>query len=271
MSNKTPKVLIYDFDRGLNSVAPDDRIEEVFGYRPRRFVKSESLQNTFDKLHELYIKEAEDALGLVEEEWYRLREGVDIDFEVLDTITAYQGQKKRDIKKESKRDRISLPEWGIIGDDMEELVMKLTRTESNVIMFGHQKPQEDSDLGIISYVPALSGRMKEEIGRHFDIIAFTVVVTDKKSGQRKYYWQIIADERRSAKCRLAEVSDFAVKNKGLIPQDFGLLWKYINKGGYENVKILILGDSGTGKTYSIRTLKDVVLKKGKEDEGKEAA
>ena len=250
-----PKVLIYDFDRGLNSLAPDNKVEKVFGYKPRRFVKSDSLINTFDKLHELYIKVEQDVLGDVEEEWYRLREGVDIDFEVVDSITAFQAQKKRDVKGTSAR--LTLPDWGVIGDDIESLVIKLTRTESNVIVIGHTKAMEDSDLGVTRYIPALSGRMREEMQRHFDIVAYTIVTADQESGKRDYYWQVLADERRSAKCRLKEVSEWAAKTKGLIPQDYDLLWKKIKDGGYENVKMFVLGDSGTGKTYSLRTLSNL--------------
>lgn len=252
-----PKVLIYDFDRGLNSVAPDDRIEEVFGFRPRRFIKAKSIRDTFDKLHEMYIKETKDALGTVEEEWYRIREGVDIDFEILDSITAYQTQEKKDVK--GNAEKLFLNDYGVIGEHIEDLVIKLTRTEANVIVIGHTKAQEDSDLGVIKYIPSMTGRMKEELMRHFDIVAYTIMETNRESGQRKYMWQLLADERRSAKSRLDTVSEWALKNKGLVPQDFDLLWKCIKEGSYSNVKMLILGDSGTGKTYSIRTLQDVKL------------
>lgn len=39
-TEKLTKVLIYDFDRGLKSLADDDRIEKVFGYKPRRFIRT---------------------------------------------------------------------------------------------------------------------------------------------------------------------------------------------------------------------------------------
>lgn len=258
------KALIYDFDRGLASLGGDERIEEVFGFKPRRFIKSQSLHDTFDKLHEMYIKQTEDALGVCEEEWYRLRDGIAIDFEVLDSITAYQGQKKKDVKGDS--DKLYLGDYGLIGDDMENLVMKYTRTENNVIMIGHIKEVEDSDMGMIRYIPALSGRMKNEIMRSFDVVAYTIVTKNQQTGKTTFQWQLIADERRSAKCRYEDVTKWAAKTGGLIDQDFSLLFAKIFDAGYKNAKILILGDSGTGKTYSIRTLKNVNIKRKEPEE-----
>ncbi len=248
-----PKVVIYDFDRGLRSLGTDDRIEQVFGFKPRRFIKSESLWEFFDKTHKLEILQTEDELGICEQEYYITTK--DFDFEVLDSLTAYSVQKKSELKADAPR--LSLPKYGELGEDIEDLVIKLTRSNSNFICIGHTKPTEDSDLGIVTYQPLLSGRMKDEISRHFDIVAYTLVETDREKGTRSYYWQIVADERRSAKCRISEVSNYAMKNGGKIPQDFALLWNLLtDKRG---IKMLILGESGTGKTYSLRSLKDVSL------------
>lgn len=253
-----PNIIIFDIDRGLKSIGNDDRIEEVFGYRPRRFIRSEKISELFDKLHTPNVIQTEDILGIVEEEVYEIANGHEIDFEILDSITAHQAQKKKELKGNAAR--VTLPQWGELGEAIEDLILKLCRTNTNVIIIGHTKAQEDNDLGVISYIPALSGRMKDEIARYFDIVMYTVVSTDKNTGHREYLWQVIADERRAAKCRLDEVTKWAAKSRGLIPQDYELLFNKIKQGGYKAVKILVLGDSGTGKTYSLRTLKNVEVK-----------
>lgn len=252
-----PKVLIYDTDRGLASVGSDERIEQVFGYRPRRFIRTQSVFDLFDKLHKPKIIKTEDPLGVVEEEYYSVRDEFDIDLEVLDSLSAFQTQKKREIQDGKK---MTLPNWAELGDAIEELAFKLTRVDRPVIIVGHVKETKDDDLGIIRYVPALSGRMQVELSRVFDLVLYTIVTKDDKNGERQFLWQVLPDERRDAKSRYEEVSKFAEKHGGYMPQDFHLLFNLIKDGGHKNPKILIIGNSGSGKTYSLRTLKNVNLK-----------
>lgn len=251
---KYPKTLVYDVDRGLKSLAPDDRITQEFGFKPRRFISATSMFKFFDSIHKLKGFKEEDVLGTYEEEFYAVDESLGLEIEVLDSISAFQAASKKEIKGDAER--VSLPMWGLIGEATEDLAMKLCRTNTDVIILGHTKSEADNDLGIIRYVPALSGRMKDEIGRHFDCVFYTVVETDN-SGARSFKWQVLADERRDAKCRIEAVSKFAAKeDAGKMPQDFKKLFEL---AGSENqaLKILILGNSGTGKTYSLRTLKGV--------------
>lgn len=254
-----PKVLIYDIDRGLKSLADDARIKEIFGYLPRRFIRTKSFIDLFIKMHKAEVLKTEDELGEILAEQFTMKG--DVQIEVLDSITAYQGQTKKEVRGDA--DKLSLPMWGEVGESMEEMVLLLARTNTHVIILGHTKESKDDDLGIIRHVPALSGRMQNEIGRHFDLVLYTGVETDAKTGKRYYYWQVLADERRSAKCRIEAVSKYAEKEGGRIPQDFGLLFSLmLGKSVPEQhtaVKILILGDTGTGKTYSLRTLKGVKL------------
>jgi hypothetical protein len=250
---RSPKVLIHDIDLGLASLGSDDTIEEIFGYRPRRYVRGKALLEMFDKLHQLVIEEFEDQLGLVEHEYYYLKEGVELDFEVLDSATAYQAQDKMDIQGEGKMQR---DDWGQLGDNMEKMFLKLTRTKTNVIVIAHTKTEEGIK-GTVRQSPALSGRMKQEVGRHFDIVAYNRLITNEETGEVQYMWQIVGDESAAAKCRIQPLADIAVK--GMIPQDFKLVHDTVTKAGHENWKMLVLGDTGTGKTYSLRTLAEIEI------------
>lgn len=246
--------LIYDFDRGTKSLATDERIEQAFGYKPRRFIKTNSAFDLFYKLHKKGVKKSTDELGDVEEEYWIAKPG--IDFEILDSITAFSALKKKEIKGINVK--LTLPQYGELGESVEDFIYLLTRTSNNVIVLGHTKSEKDDELGVIRYIPALTGRMANEAGRHFDVIAYTHVKTDGKTKTREYLWQILADDRYKAKCRIEPISDYAAKNGGFMPQDFELLFKLANDAGYTDLKILILGDSGTGKTYSLRTLRNVL-------------
>lgn len=249
------KVLIYDFDKGLSSIGSDERIKEVFGYLPRRFIRCQSAIDLFEKTHKPSVIRVEDALGTTEQESYTIDPKLGIDFEVLDSITAWQAQKKREVK--GKASKITLNQWGDIGEAVEDLVFRLTRTDTNIIVTGHTKTEKDDNAGILRFIPALSGRMKDEIARHFDIVAYTRAIKEEKKGTTSYFWQLTADESHAAKCRLETVSDYIMKSNGLIAQDYGLLWSLVKKGGYKAVKMLVLGEAGTGKTFSLRTLKNV--------------
>jgi hypothetical protein len=249
-----PKIIVYDFDRGLKSIGSDEQIEQHFGYKPRRFIKTKSAFEFFASIHKPGVIKTTDALGDVEEEYWRTKPGIDI--EVLDSITAFSANKKKELKGTSSK--VTLPQYGELGEAVEDLVLLLTRTDKHAIIISHVAPEKDDDLGIIRYVPGLTGKMKEQVGRYFDIIAYTHVKSDPKNpGKKEYLWQVLADERRDAKSRIDKISEYAAQNNGCIPQDFELLFNLAE--GYPALKILILGNSGTGKTYSLKSLSKIQI------------
>ena len=103
----TPKTLIYDFDRSTASIGSDEKIQDVFGYRPRRFASTKGAFDFFTKLHTMVSIKPDvesDPLGLLEEE-KMFNPNMPIDIEVLDSITAFQRAKKKEVKgtKEVKK------------------------------------------------------------------------------------------------------------------------------------------------------------------------
>lgn len=246
------KVLIIDTDNGLESLASDERIEGVYGYRPRRFISATSVIEMFDRLFEHVVIQHEDQLGKCEEEVYRLKADFELDAIVLDSLSAYQSAKKREVRGSS--DLVTLQMHGMIGEGVEDLITRLTRTNIAVIVTGHTKGDSENEMTV--YKPALTGRMAVEINRHFDIVMHSLTTTSH-NGNTKHVWQINADATRACKSRLQSVSEALSKTGGRMPQDYEQLMSLINAGGYVAPKILVLGDSGTGKTYSLRTLKKV--------------
>lgn len=249
-----PKVLIIDTDRSLSSLASDERIEQVFGYKPRRFLNSKSVENFRDNMFERFVETTEDELGPIENEYWRLRTGRDVNYIVWDSLTSFQGIKRDELKSESSSGKLRIQDYGDLADSLEGLVTVFERSDIPFVAICHTK-QTDDGSGISKYVPSLQGRMKEELFRHFDIVAYSLVQSDD-AGNRSFVWQILADEYRDAKCRFEEVTKWAASKHGYIPQDFGLLTAKIKDAGYTKFNMLIIGPSGTGKTYSLRTLKN---------------
>src|SRR5690606_12624503 len=101
--------------------------------------------------------------GDVEEEYFRTKPGIDI--EVLDSVTAFSANKKKELKGTASK--VTLPQYGELGESVEDLIFLLTRTDKHSIIIGHLKSEKDDDLGIIKYVPGLTGRMANEAGRYF--------------------------------------------------------------------------------------------------------
>lgn len=248
------KVLFYDFDRGLTSLGSPESIEKEYGYLPRTFIKCSRAMELFKKTHKLKTDTIKDELGEIEVEYYDTHPS--IGFEVLDSISAYSTMKKKEVRGDAKK--VTLPQYGEIKEDMEDLILAMTRTNTNSILIGHTKTEKDDELGYLRYIPSVTGSLANEMGRLFDLVLYTYVDVDGKTKERQYLWQVQADERRSAKCRVKGINELAEKNQGYIPQDYETIFKLAEKEGIKSLKILVLGESGTGKTYSLRTLKNLL-------------
>lgn len=248
------KVLFYDFDRGLTSLGSPESIEKEYGYLPRTFIKCARAMELFKKTHKLKTDTIKDELGEIEVEYYDTHPS--IGFEVLDSISAYSTMKKKEVRGDAKK--VTLPQYGEIKEDMEDLILAMTRTNTNSILIGHTKTEKDDELGYLRYIPSVTGSLANEMGRLFDLVLYTYVDVDGKTKERQYLWQVQADERRSAKCRVKGINELAEKNQGYIPQDYETIFKLAEKEGIKSLKILVLGESGTGKTYSLRTLKNLL-------------
>ncbi len=248
------KVLFYDFDRGLSTLGSPETIEKEFGYRPRTFIETKRAMELFDRTHKLKKEEIKDSLGTIDIEYYDTHPS--IGFEVLDSISAYSIMKKKEVRGTAKK--VTLPQYGEIKEDLEDLILALTRTNTSSILIGHTKTEKDEDLGILRSIPSVTGSMANEMGRLFDLVLYTEVQKDAKTGKRSYLWQVEADEKKAAKCRIQSIAEYASKNDGYIEQDYEKLFKMAYDEGIMFLKILVLGETGTGKTYALKTLKDLL-------------
>ena len=97
-------------------------------------------------------------------------------------------------------------------------------------------------------MPNIEGSTKEDLGKWFDFVLYTQVVKDDK-GKRKYKWVTARDEK------YCHAKDRSQELPAVMDQDYGKILEIIKKKGWDQAKILVIGDPGSGKTLSLRTLK----------------
>ena len=91
------------------------------------------------------------------------------------------------------------------------------------------------------------GATKEDVGKWIDFVLYTKVEKDK-TGKRNYLWVTARDERYChAKDRTQELP-------AEIPQDYSIIFDAVNKKGWDTAKVLVIGEPGSGKTLSLKTL-----------------
>jgi hypothetical protein len=88
---------------------------------------------------------------------------------------------------------------------------------------------------------------KVDVGKWFDFVFYTKV-SKAKDGTRQYLWVTSRDEHYChAKDRTQELPSE-------IQQDYSIVFDAVNKKGWDTAKILVIGEPGSGKTLSLKTL-----------------
>ena len=96
-------------------------------------------------------------------------------------------------------------------------------------------------------MPYIEGSTKVDLGKWFDFVLYTKVKKGKK-GDREYIWVTARDEHY---CHAKDRSQLLEPE---MPQDYQIILDAIKKIGWNSAKILIIGEPGSGKTLSCKTL-----------------
>ena len=103
------------------------------------------------------------------------------------------------------------------------------------------------DSGENRLLPYIDGSTKEDISKWFDFVFYARTVLDP-NGNRKYIWVT----------KRSEMFDNAKDRTDILPvempQDYSKVVEAAKHKGFDNVRILIIGSPGSGKTYSLQTL-----------------
>jgi hypothetical protein len=260
------KFLVFDADRSLAVIGGPAEQRKLFGVQPIAISRGvEQLEYYLSKLvvkemvpvmHELAVifgsNGSEEDMA---EPKYRLNlaaRQMGLTGIIIDTISTV-GQQTREaiMKAKCPKDKdgkqiltMDKQLWGLYGDKMQRFVHLLNQMDFHVIVTCHINRGEDENGGPMDY-PDIKGATKESIARYFDVIAYTRV--DRNQSGTKYTWQVRPDNRRFyAKDRLSTSEQF-------VEQDVNqFLTAYEQQGMY--CKLLIVGDSGQGKTSSLKTI-----------------
>lgn len=248
------KAMVFDVDKSLSTLGPAERQERIFGVPPVSVVGGiNEINNYLDQLLTVVRKQVEHPLlGPTGEEitiqFNEKGQEIGVNTLMVDSLSVLGMQERSQLMKADGLAVMERRTWGIYGDKMIKFINKLSKCEFGVVCTSHVSRKEDENGAPID-IPALKGASKEECGRFFDVIAYCHVSKDAQGRASEYSWIVNSDRRH-----------IYAKNRGgilgptSIPQDLSLIFETYARHGKYDPKILIIGDTGQGKTWSLQTL-----------------
>ena len=246
------KTLLIDLENGYKSIGSKETIQEKFGLPLLNFNDFTSFRNFIGQLWSRKKVEKDVKVGgvSVKQSSYEIRakEGVEIDCMVIDTASEMSKKYARELK--GKAEALQLKQWGKLKDTLDSFFSFTNAIPANLIVNCHSKMQEDNENGVMRVMPYIEGSTKVDVGKWFDFVMYTKV-RKAKDGTREYIWVTSRDEHYChAKDRTQELP-------AEIPQDYSIIFDAVNKKGWDTAKVLVIGEPGSGKTLSLKTLTKV--------------
>mgnify|MGYP003117907598 FL=1 len=243
------KVLYVDFEQGYKSLGSGDDIKNIFGYPMLQFDTYSDFKKLLGNLFERKKVQEEVQIGAVKvpqesTKWVK-KPGVELDCIVLDTGTELVKKYQRELQ--GTKDKLTIQQWGQIKNQLDILMNVVNQLPCSVIVNTHAKPVKDDELGLQKMYPAIEGSTKEDVGKWFDFVLYTKVDKDK-TGKRNYIWVTGRDER------YCHAKDRSQSLQPEMLQDYGKIFGVVKEKGWGNAKVLCIGDPGSGKTLSLKTI-----------------
>ena len=243
------KTLYLDFENGYKSLGSKEDIAESFGYPLIQFDSYADFKSLFGQLYERAPVDTPVKIGAVEitqkiVKWVP-KKGVDVDVMVIDTMTEMVKQYQRKLAGERKK--LQLQQWGEMKTEFDTLMAIINSIPTSLICNVHGKLKEDNELNVLKVMPNIEGSTKEDLGKWFDFVLYTQVIKDDK-GNRQYKWVTARDEK------YCHAKDRSQELQSLMDQDYSVVFEIIKRKGWEGAKILVIGDPGSGKTVSLKTI-----------------
>jgi hypothetical protein len=242
------KFALFDYDNSLSTIGSDTDVTKLSGYPPIRLLDGVAEMNAFlRKMYEVRLTTEEHPLiGPMQIRVLQQKSGEKLDGIVVDTITHCFRRDLRILEAKNKSGAMEMADWGKIERLYNEFISFLTKLPVWVIVNAHTSYDKDQASGMFYFQPGVKGSTKESLPEYFDCVFYTKMAKDKKL----YTWQTYADFSRFGKDRASLLEP-------VIPQDFGSVINKYRAAGIPNPKILVIGESGTGKTRALITLNNI--------------
>ena len=245
--------LVFDYDNSLASIGNDQVLIHHFGIAPIKIYKG--LEQTKSLIKKL-IKPVKTKLDhpLLDNEQV-FTEGFELSDRskelklgciVFDTASALGFQERNQIKVNRHIETLDQRGWGYYGDNLNSFIYNICSLPIKAI-FNVHSDREQNSYGEVMELPALKGSCKNEVQKWFDIILFTKIVQDQKTKELKFCWITKPEDGRFAKDRLGILP-------AIIPQDFNYIFSKYETAGIPFPKVLVIGESGTGKSKALSTI-----------------
>ena len=242
------KILFLDFERGSQTLGSKDHIQEMFGYPMLSMTSWDQFQSMIGQLYTKKKTISSVKIGNLEipEESISVvpKNGTQVDVLILDTFSELSKKFQRSLT--DKNGKMKIQDWGVLKNKLDVALDFVTSVPGVVILNVHSKIQTMDD-GTTKLLPYIDGGTKEDISKWFDFVFYARTILDP-AGNREYIWVT----------KRSEMYDNAKDRTTLLPaempQDYQKVIEAANKKGFENIRILIIGSPGSGKTYSLQTL-----------------
>ena len=243
------KILLVDLENGYKSIGSKEMIENEFGLPLLSFNDFTSFRNFVGQLWSRKKVERQIKVGNVsvpQVSWeITAKEGVEIDCLVIDTGSEMAKKYARELK--GKAEQLQLKQWGKLKETLDNFFSFTNAIPASLVVNCHSKMQEDNENGVIRVMPYIEGSTKVDVGKWFDFVFYTKV-RKAKDGTRKFMWVTARDEH------YCQAKDRTQLLEAEIEQDYGIVFDAVNERGWDSAKVLVIGEPGSGKTLSLKTL-----------------
>jgi len=243
------KTLYVDLENGYKSLGSKASIKSMFGYEPLGFNTFTDFSTfiaqlwTRERIESVVdidgVKVKQTALNVVPRDSHK------IECLIIDTGSEMAKKYARELK--GSADALKLQQWGKLKDKLDSFFSFTNSIPCSLIVNCHSKAEQDNENGVLRMMPYIEGSTKVDLGKWFDFVLYTKVSKNKK-GEREYLWVTARDDHY---CHAKDRSQLLDAE---IPQDYQIILNAIKKIGWDTAKILIIGEPGSGKTLSCKTL-----------------
>ena len=242
------KILMFDTEHGSHTLGGEAEIQEMFNcpvLKPAQFSDFRDIITAMYTIKRVEVeKKIADELIIKEvQEHTVLKNGVMVDALIIDSFSELAKKYQRSLV--DKSGIMKLNAWGKLKNTLDTLLEFITKVPGVLVVTCHSKTETLED-GRTKIKPYIDGSTKEDISKWFDFVLYTYT---KKNGQSEdYMWRT----------KHSEIYEHAKDRTDLLPadmiQDFQPVISAAKEKGFSNVRILVIGSPGTGKTKSLATL-----------------